>query len=506
MKSLIEISKLLTRKKIRKIEILDSDALDNKQSKFSEFYEALAADKFRNDRDAASYLYGCSPTDDKYRQLKSRFKRRLLNTVFFIDINQSGTTERDKAYHTCQREWALIQILISRGAHLTAEALTRQILGLALRYRFADVIFNAARVLRQYAAEAANEKDFADNNELVRQYGSILAAEAQAEELCHKTSMYYQLQADKPESPGEELQAWCGQLANLYQQCDSPSLNFCYCLAGTIRFELERDFAAMLQTCFQALQYAADNPDFVQKEKMAVFHAKSIRALLHLRDFQQARTAAEKGMAAFPEDSLPWFDFMECYLLLALHTGSYVDALAIMDIVSANHYFKKLEPEIRERWKVMGIYVNFFILEGRHEEVVKTRVLKNFRLSKFLEDPVLYPREQLIFAIHVLIAQALFFIEKKNFTGADEVIDRLQGYATKKLDKAQHVRMIHFIRLLQQLSKAKFVAADVSGVDKHLDRLREVPFYYRGQLHEVEMVTYEMLWAFLLQKLSSSAS
>jgi hypothetical protein len=502
MKSLIEISKLLTRKKIRKIEILDSDALDNKQSKFSEFYDALAADKFRNDRDAAAYLYGCSPTDDKYRQLKSRFKRRLLNTVFFIDVNQSGTTERDKAYHTCQREWALIQILISRGAHITAEALTRQILGLALRYHFADVIFNAARLLRQYAAEVGNEKDFADNNELVRQYGSILAAEAQAEELCQKTSMRYQLQADNPESHGGDLQVWCGQLASLSQQYDSPGLNYCLYLAGSIRFELEKDFAAMLQICLQAQQYAADNPDFVQKEKMKVFYTKSIRALLHLRDFQQGRTAVETGMAVFPEDSLQWFDFMECYLLLALHTGNHVDALATMDAVSANHYFKKLEPDTRERWKVMGIYVNFFILEGRHEEALKTRVLKNFRLSKFLEDPVLYPREQLIFAIHVLIAQTLFFIEKKNFTGAAEVIDRLQGYASKKLDKAQYMRMIHFIRLLQQLSKAKFVAADASGTDKHLEKLREVPFYYRGQLHEVEMVPYETLWAFLLQKLS----
>jgi hypothetical protein len=506
MKSLIEISKLLTRKKIRKIEILDSDTLDNRQSKFSEFYEALAAEKFRNDRDAAAYLYGCRPTDDKYRQLKSRFKRRLLNTLFFIDVNQSGTTEREKAYHTCQREWALVQILISRDAHLTAESLTRQVLGLALRYRFSEVVVHAARLLRHYAAEAADEKGFAENNDLIRQYSDLLAAEAWAEELCQRASMHYQQQAGMPDNPKGELLAWCGQLEDLCQQYDSPVLNYCLYLSMSIRFELERDFAAMLHTCQQALQYAADNPDFVQKDKMAVFHTKSIRATLHLRDFRHGLATAESGMAAFPEGSLPWFAFMECYLLLALHTGHYIAALSIMDSVAANPQLKKLEPEIRERWKVMGIYVNFFILEGRHDEVVKTRVLKNFRLSKFLEAPVLYPREQLLFAIQLLIAQVLFFIEKKNFAGAAEVIDQLQGYASKKLNKEQHVRIIHFIRLLQQLSKAKFVTADISGADKHLERLQEVPFYYRGQLHEIEAVPYEALWVFFLRKLAPAAS
>ncbi len=87
MKNLIEISKIVTKKKVKKIEIFDDHSLKHKNSKFNEFYEALMSNKFRNDRDAASFLYSCSPTDDKYRQLKSRFRKRLLNTLFFLDVN-----------------------------------------------------------------------------------------------------------------------------------------------------------------------------------------------------------------------------------------------------------------------------------------------------------------------------------------------------------------------------------------------------------------------------------
>ena len=41
MKNLIEISKIVTKKKVKKIEIFDDHSLKHKNSKFNEFYEAL---------------------------------------------------------------------------------------------------------------------------------------------------------------------------------------------------------------------------------------------------------------------------------------------------------------------------------------------------------------------------------------------------------------------------------------------------------------------------------
>ena len=101
MKNLIEISKIVTKRKVKKIEIFDDHSLKHKNSKFNEFYEALLANKFKNDRDAASFLYGCSPTDAKYRQLKSRFRKRLLNTLFLLDVNLPAASNYDRAYLTC---------------------------------------------------------------------------------------------------------------------------------------------------------------------------------------------------------------------------------------------------------------------------------------------------------------------------------------------------------------------------------------------------------------------
>ena len=140
MKNLIEVSKIVTKKKVKKIEIFDSATLDNNNSKFAEFYESLMAGNFRNDRDAASKLYGCSPTQDKYRQLKSRFRKRLFNTLFFIDVNLPSASGYDRAYFTCNKDWTLVKILASNNAHLTAQDMAKSILTTSLKFKFADII------------------------------------------------------------------------------------------------------------------------------------------------------------------------------------------------------------------------------------------------------------------------------------------------------------------------------------------------------------------------------
>ena len=78
MKHLLEIAKIVTKKKVKKIEIFDDYSLKQKNSKFNDFYEALIAGKFESDTDAADYLYGTNTSDDKFRQLKSRFKKKII--------------------------------------------------------------------------------------------------------------------------------------------------------------------------------------------------------------------------------------------------------------------------------------------------------------------------------------------------------------------------------------------------------------------------------------------
>ncbi len=504
MKNLIEISKIVTKKKVRKIEIFDDHSLKHKNSKFNEFYEALMANKFKNDRDASAFLYGCSPTDDKYRQLKSRFRKRLLNTLFFLDVNLPSTSNYDRAYYSCNKDWTLVKILLSNNARHTAASLARQILTIALKFKFADVIVNCSRILRKYCSEESDEKDYEVYDQHSKQYQNVLDAEIRSEELYQRVIMNYYKPPSKNFNLKEKIDTYCEALVGLSEIYESPIVIYNMYLVWAFRYEMLHDYDSMLEVTNKAEQYIEENPRFYRDEMLATFQLKKMSAHLHLQDYKNGKTNAEKCLQSFPAGSDHWFDFMEYYLLLALHTENYVNAIAIFTEAVNHSKFKKIDNQIKEKWKIYDVYINF-IIESQADKypILKTQKKRNFRLSRFLNDPILYPKDQRIFTVLMVIAQILFFIEKKSFNAVTERVDRLKTYANRQLKKEEYFRAIQFIRLLQQVIKAEFDVEKLSNTEKYYQRLIEQPFFFRGLISELEVIPYDKLWNMVLRKLQS---
>lgn len=502
MKNLIEISRIVTKKKVKKIEIFDDYSLKNKNSKFNEFYEALMAGKFRNDRDAATYLYECSPTDDKYRQLKSRFRKRLLNTLFFLDVNMPDTSGYERAYYSCNKEWTLVKILLANEAPFTAATLARQILTTALKYKFADLIVNCSRILRTYASETENEKEFEEYDQHIKQYKDILDAEIRSEELYQRVMMNYFRPVTENFDLKERIDTYCDALIGLSETYDSPVIFYNMYLVWTYRYEMLQDYESMIEVCSRAEQYMKDNPTYYQDEKMATFQLKKMSAFLHLKDYKRGKINAEKCLQSFPEGSELWFSFMEYYYLLTMHTENYINAVAILAKATTNPKFKKLVAEDREKWKVYEVYLNYIIeVFGEENPVLRRQNRRTFKVSKFLSDPILYPKEMRIFTIFLIIAQILFHLEQKQYSNVTELVERLKNYANRQLKKEEFYRLIQFIRLLQQLARADYRQENLTNIEKYLNRLNESPFYYRGLISELEVVTYEQLWEIIVKKI-----
>ncbi|MEL6636765.1 MAG: hypothetical protein AAFR05_08430, partial [Bacteroidota bacterium] len=114
-----------------------------------------------------------------------------------------------------------------------------------------------------------------------------------------------------------------------------------------------------------------------------------------------------------------------------------------------------------------------------------------------------YPKDQRIYTVHMVVAQILFFVEKKGYNAITERVDRLKSYANRQLKKEEYHRLIQFIRLLQQLAKADYQIDNLSNVSKYYNRLIETPFLYRGLNAELEILPYEKLWNLILSRLKA---
>ncbi|MCB0706805.1 MAG: hypothetical protein KDC34_15925 [Saprospiraceae bacterium] len=502
MKNLIEISKIVTKKKVRKIEIFDDYSLRNKNSKFNEFYEALQADKFKNDLDAARYLYGCSPTDDKYRQLKSRFRKRLLNTLFFLDVNLPAASNYERAYFSCNKDWTLVKILISNEAEMTASSLARQILTTALKFKFADVIVNCSRILRLHCSQIGDEKGFEVYDQHIKQYANILDAEIRSEEMYQRVVMDYYKPPSQTEGLLERIDTCSDALVGLSEIYKSPIIDYHMYLVWVLRYEIIYDYERVLKICDQAQVYMAENPQYYQESKLIFFHQKRISAYLHLQDFNNGKASVEKPLKLFRDGSEPWYKFMEYYFLLALHTDQYVTASAVFQTATGNSHFRKLPTQTRDKWRIFEVYLNYIIEAFAKEKPnLASQPRKTFRINAFLVDPILFPKEQRIFTVHMVVAQILFLLERRKFKEINDRIDRLRSYANRQLNKETNYRTIQFIRLLQQLSRAEFMVNNLSNTDKYYNRLIETPMFYRGQSHELEVIPYDKLWNHIIHTL-----
>lgn len=500
MKNLIEISKIVTKKKVRKIEIFDDHSLKHKNSKFNEFYEALQANKFKNDRDAATFLYGCSPTDDKYRQLKSRFRKRLLNTLFFLDVNMPSTSNYERAYYSCNKDWTLVKILLSNGADTTAAALARSILTTARKFKFADVIVNCARILRRHAAQTGEEKLYEEYDQDIKQYANVLEAEIRSEELYQRVVMNYTKPESENEDLSERIDTYCDALVGLSEMYDSPVIVYNMYLVWAFRYEMLRDYDAMLEVCERAERYINEHPNYYQSEKLAVFLQKKMTAYLHQRDWKNGQTNAEQALKKFPQGSTEWFRFLEYYFQLALYTKNYIAALAIFNRATSNSKFRKLNAQTREKWRIFEVYINFIIeYKGGELPVLEAQRKRAFKVNRFVNETFLYSRDQRIFSVHMLVGQVLFMLLQKNHVQASETIERLKSYANRQLKKEEYFRTVQFIRLLQQLARADFRSSNLTAGSKYYDRLVEQPLRYRGLITELEVIPYEDLWNLILR-------
>lgn len=502
MKNLIEIVKVATKRKTSRIELLDDKALRG-SSKFREMYEGIERGDFKNDRDAAAYLYKADPGDARYRQLKSRFRRRLLNTLFFIDIKKPDAADYASAYFTCNKEWTLVNILRQNKSMNSAADLAQQILTTALKFKFADVIVNCSRILREHAALNSDEKAFDQYNLYIEQYDKVLNAEIEAEALYQRVIMAYYLPPSRRGDLKDRMDVYCEELIRLSQTyTDSPTINYNMYILWMMRFEMVHEYGTMLTICGEAEQYIERNPMYYQEEKRILFYTKKMSAYLHLKNYKAGRESAEKCLREFSEGSEVWFLFMEYYLLLAIHTENYIQALAIFNEAHNTPDFRKLDGVVREKWAIYEAYIHYLIESQDIDEafVMKQR-RKSFRLSRFLETNPSYPRDQKIFTLLVSILQVLFLLQSRNFPRATEKIESFKPLIARNLSKEELHRPLQFMRLLQRLAKARYRVDDLTGVEKYFQRLQEQPFSYRGALNELEIIPYEKLWEIVLAKM-----
>ena len=504
MELLKELASVVSKNKAKQINIIGQESAE--ESNVQKLYEGIIAESFKNEEEAAACFFPDSGHQkSNFNKLKRSLHKRLLNSLFFIDVNQPGFNNLQKAYYTCQKDYAALKILKGRSAHKTALPLAEKILRNALRYEFTDLTVNVLRELRPlYVSMQANQRKLNYCNSLLRQSIDVLQAELQAEEYYHDLAVnFVKSKATKAEL-GKIARKYAKELEPMVVKFRSHRLLLLAYSVFSLQYEVVNDYKNTLKVCEEAIQLFEKKKGLVPKTNVLQFLRKAASCYIQLGNYDKGEKVLNRCLREDEEEGKTnWYVTNEYYLILLFHSQQYQKAFAVFLDSFWHPGFKNLPPAFQERWKMYEAFIHYFLATGAIEPGLKEESkLGKFKLQKFLNDVPEFSKDKQGGNITILILQILFLLKASKYEDAISRLEALNAYSHRHLRKNDTFRSNCFIHMLLQVPGSYFnKKAAGRKTKKYVDKLREMPLSEAKQSGELEPVPYEHLWEFVLASL-----
>lgn len=493
MKFIKELINVIDSYKSKTIEIIGNET--KQQTKISEFYDAVKHGQVTNDQQALELLYDSEDKVDNYRKLKSRLKTRLINTLFFIGLDQPQFTDIQRAYYYCYKNWAAIRIMFGRSAKESAISLSQKTIRQAIRFEFTEIIINLSRVLRlYYSTVERDKKKFNYYNELLDKNLYNLKAELESEKYYSDLLIdFVTSKATKTEFENK-AKGYATALEPYLEKVDTYNFLFFTHTVFVLQYEIANDNENVILASSKAIEALKSKP-FSLKSQLYGFTSKAFASYLKLERYEEAEKISIDCLQLTEPGTINWFKYYQIQSRLLFYTQKYTEIPRIVNLIVQHSNFVYQSQETIETWKINEAYTYIYCIADRRS-IGKERdiLMKRFRLGKFLNEVPAYSKDKRGANIHILIIQILIFLGQKKY---DQIIDRinaLKSYSSRYLSNNETLRSNCFINILLLLPKTKFRKLALERhAKKYITKLHSASLKEANQTSEFEIVPFEHL-------------
>lgn len=494
MKVLKELVDIVTRQRVEKAGLTDLMSIEDEASQYAKFYNAIRTQSINSDTEAAKFFYSSITTDDRYRKLKSRFKKRLFNYLFFLDINKNSTSDYVGAYQTCLKNMVLCKILQVNGARFSFEKLANQTLTIAQKYALHSVIVPVANDLLTHYSLLGRQTEHKRLLKLFNDSKLYLDAEFDSERLLESVVINFATSNLVTKPLEEQAKACTSKLKAIAKEFpNSFRIQFLMYFTHAIYYQVSREYKELVRICDSAEEYIEKNPLFYQAPRLAQFSLMKMAALLNLRDHANGLKSVRRSLNYFEEGRNNWLLTMETYFLLAMQAGKYNLASEIF-LTAVNHSKFKYSSEIRqEKWRIFHAYLHYiYEVENMDKRLLKNKYLPNFNITSFFNNALHSSKDKTGFNISIIALQIQYLLKDYKVDDVFDRMDALNIYAYRYLNKKENTRAYTYIKMLQTAEKKSFIFQYVSMETRKMhDQLRTVTDSYSA---EWEILPYDVMW------------
>lgn len=500
LKSLIQI---ITQKRVKKVELFDEESR-NKSSHYYTLFQGIHQEKYNSDEEAAKDIYACDASEKKYLILKTRLKQKLMNTIFFLDPEETESVSVvDLARQECEKTLFQAKTLLLCEAGEVGISMIEKNLKKAQDYFLTDIVLESAKILADYFSKKGQKTDFNNNNQMVATYSKILFYENEAYHQWKNIEFEYKKENMSNDILLEKITAflnwWEDKKENINGKLKTYYENTLI-LCGKLTQKSE-EIAELFD---KQLKYIQKNPHFFSQKDILNFELEKANHFLNTKNFVDFKKtfSTQKNNEQIPLSF--WIEQQEYKLMAALYQQNYFEANEIFQMTHNESRFKKIDDHKKEFWYVAASILHYF---HKQEKIKNSKTLSsankvNFRYHHFLEHTPVYHKNKRGLHLALMAIQFLFYIEKLDFSQIQKKIPLLNEYCRRYPKKDNSYRSECFINLIMILEKNDFKYYPTKKASEEtLNELQSTPMDYRGSFRNIEIIPYEQIWQMIMDKI-----
>ncbi|MEZ4918014.1 MAG: hypothetical protein R2792_02820 [Saprospiraceae bacterium] len=498
-KALKDLVKIVNKNKIKQLEILGVTQFEDSKSEI--LYEGILRDTFNSDDEAAEAIFGSFSKDPKYKKLRAKFFRQLVNTVFFIDFNESMFTEQSRAISNCYKDFAAAQLLQGRGAKVAAAFLLQQTLTQTDKLELTDLNSEIARtIVSNYGSTITDLTGFGKYLELYRKYEKERAAEMKAFLYYKELDMYYASSNSPNDEVFQKASAYYEELQAMEGEISTIRFLFHLFLIGMIKNSSGGTHHESLQLIESTLDNLKDRPSFTRGQHQSILLQKLFCiAQLKLKSPDNQEEVFQHYFTLAREGDYPWFKGYEVKCFYYIGIQAYEEALDAYLYACQQSNYQRLTGMTHDNFHLL---LGYFYLLGELGVLDKDKIVNvcgEFKLGGYMNKFDVVEKDREGMNIPIMLLPILFdIVNPKEYGEKGRSGDALDKYRQRYLENDLNKRSACFLKLLLALINHPFDEANSEKkIQKELDILLDLKPDVNRQVYFIEVIPYEHLWEML---------
>ncbi|MEZ4878568.1 MAG: hypothetical protein R2801_00195 [Chitinophagales bacterium] len=447
MDLVFDLVKVLENKKFQKSEIVDKLILSTTENVYGNFYAAIANNDIKNTDEAIAFLYGKINKENinKYRQFKFRFKRKLLNTLFFVDVaNVDFKNNIQKTYFEGIKTMFQVDIIQKYGGNnnLVKEIILDNI-NTIKKYKLNYILSEYSLKLINYYTLNGDYKSLAKEIKNYNNYNQLYLEETNAFILFNEVNVL----AGSPKPNTKLLLTKLPVLNEIIVKAKSNLSKSYAMMAKIIYYEYFANYKECMAVCFETLKILNKSESLVKQSYTAIVNYFIVRMHFQLKNFNQCKTyinSINGKMLGYN-----WFLINEINFKLELNLDNLTQAKLVYNKVINHKLYNALPERVIEMWNLHLFYLDFY-------QSIKKNEPFNQNVFTLINSSTNLYHDKSEFNFSLIIIKILYLLYKQKYTEASKVIGTLRVYRSRYLKGKKYNRPKQFIEELILLDKNNY--------------------------------------------------